>query len=785
MKRSTLLPASLRILSVCCLAALLAAAAAPVAPAAPSGQSSTAPLTNLSHLNFLLDSVPLTPVDGHTTYQLDTEPSAQAPWTYADRNADGTFSRIGGGDLDPATGYYSQGAFNADDIARTAVVYLRHWQQTGSAASREHAFQTLRSLTYLQTSSGPNAGNVVLWQQSDGTLNPSAIPTESPDPSDSAESYWLARTVWALGEGYADFKKVDPAFASFLQDRLHLAVAAMNRGSLGKYPKFDVADGVKVPAWLVNSGADASAEAALGLAAYAKAVPTDAMATTALTRLSEGIALMSSGSVNQWPFGAILPWTKSQSMWHAWGGMAPAALSTSAGVLGRPDLLTAAVKDTAQFTPQLLAAGGPINQWTPTPNDAQIAYGVDCRVEGLVATAKATNAPGLVDVAAVTAAWFFGANPSGEKAYNPATGAAIDGIDPSGSVNLNSGAESTIHTLLTMLTLDANPVLKAKTLGINKKVATNGLRVVEAESGTITGSGTVVTPASAWTGEAIWSGGAYVALNAGGTLSIPVPASDQARNVYPIVNQGVAPAGSTIWTAGTAQLGSTLNGGAGAQGITDAPGKLFPFALKRTLPAGATAVVGSTKGAASLDALLIQPLISTVAVTGSAGDSTLYISSATTTSTRTIGVPKGFVLQQRAFDSTGKPVLDGIALGQSSRVTISAGGFTVVKLLARTKVTLKLSGLTSGALKLGKRVTAKGKVTPTSLAGSKVALTVQKKKSGRWVTVKTKLRLISATGTYSWKYKPLKKGSYRMRAQVAKTARHTAAKTVWRKFKVT
>jgi hypothetical protein len=59
------------------------------------------------------------------------------------------------------------------------------------------------------------------------------------------------------------------------------------------------------------------------------------------------------------------------------------------------------------------------------------------------------------------------------------------------------------------------------------------------------------------------------------------------------------------------------------------------------------------------------------------------------------------------------------------------------------------------------------------------------KKSGRWVTVKTKSRLISATGTNRWEYKPLKKGSYRMRAQVAKTARHTAAKTVWRKFKVT
>ena len=667
------------------LAAGAVASAVP-APAAPGGPPASAPLTNLSHLNWLLDKVPLLPVAGHTTYQESTQPTAQAPWVYANYNSYDNYTHVGGGNPSVGLGgvtYYGQGAFDADDIARTAVVYLRDWKQTGSKASREHAFQILRSLTYLQTSSGPNAGNVVLWQQSDGTLNP-AVAGDTPNPSDSAESYWLARTVWALGEGYADFKNTDPAFASFLADRLHLAVTSLNKQSLAKFGTYDVATGVKVPAWLINDGADASGEAVLGLAAYHRAAPADAMATIALTRLSQGIALMSSGSVNQWPFGAILPWTQSQTFWHAWGGMAPAALASAAGALGRPDLLTAAVKDMAQFTPQLLAAGGPINQWTPTPNDSQIAYGVDCRVEGLVATAKAANAPGLLHLAAVTAAWFFGANPSSSPAYNPATGDAIDGIDPGGKVNLNSGAESTIHTLLTMEALDANPALKAEALGINRTVGVNGLSVVEAESGAITGIGSVVTPGSAWTGAAIWSGGAYVELSSGASVSIPVPVSDTARNLYPVVNQSQAPAGRTAWSAGSTQLGSTPNGGAGAQGIAGAPGKLFPFALKAALPAGATAVVGRSNGAASVDALLIQPLVSTVAVTGPAGNSTLYISSTTTTSTRTISVPKGFVAQQLEFDSTGKPVAragDASAPGGSTRVTIPAGGFTVVRLV--------------------------------------------------------------------------------------------------------
>lgn len=680
---------------------LLGAGAASAAPAARTGLAPAArtgpavltvpaagtagtPLTNLAHLNFLMDTVPLTPVDGHTTYQITEHPSAQAPWTYSDKKADGSYTRVGGGDLDPATGHWSQGAFNADDIARTAVVYLRHWKQTGDLASKERAFQTLRSLTYLQTASGPNAGNVVLWQQADGTLTPSAKPVELPDPSDSAESYWLARTVWALGEGYAAFAGADPAFASFLQERLHLALGSLNKQSLAKFGTYDTADGTKVPAWLITGGADASAEAVLGLAAYVKAAPGDGTASTALSRLGEGIAGMSSGSATQWPFGAILPWNKSRTLWHAWGGMAPAAVATAAGVLHQPALLEAAVKDSAGFTPQLLAAGGPKNAWSPTPGEAQIAYGVDSRVQGLVATAKAAKAPGLLDLAAITAGWFFGANPSGKPAYNPAAGTAIDGIEPDGRVNPNSGAESTIHALLTMLALDNNPGLKAKALGINRTVATHGLSVAEAESGTITGPGSAVKPASAWTGEANISGGAYVSLAAGASLSVPLPAADEPRNIYPIVNQGITPSGSTSWSAGKGPLGSTPNGGAGAQGITDAPGILFPFALRRALPAGAAAVVGTTNGDVALDALLIQPQLSTVSVSGPGGQSTLYVSAAPEPIERKVNLPRGFHLSQEAFDASGQPVARGPqpnGADISGRVAVAPGGFTWVTLV--------------------------------------------------------------------------------------------------------
>src|SRR4029453_11480332 len=164
------------------------------------------------------------------------------------------------------------GAFNADDLTRASVVYLRHWRQFGDSHSREQAYQLLRGVTYLQTSSGPNAGNVVLWMQPDGTLNLTPTPPDNPNPSDSGPSYWLARTIWALGEGYAAFRTIDPAFARFLRERLDLALDALDRQVLDpRYGTYQVVDGLRWPAWLIVDGADASSEALHGLGASVRA----------------------------------------------------------------------------------------------------------------------------------------------------------------------------------------------------------------------------------------------------------------------------------------------------------------------------------------------------------------------------------------------------------------------------------------------------------------------------------------------------------------------------------
>jgi F0F1-type ATP synthase beta subunit len=92
-------------------------------------------------------------------------------------------------------------------------------------------------------------------------------------------------------------------------------------------------------------------------------------------------------------------------------------------------------------------------------------------------------------------------------------------------------------------------------------------------------------------------------------------------------------------------------------------------------------VTGSTDAVAEIDALLLQPLISTVAVSGPDGDSTLYVSADVADTQRRIDVPRGQQLVQQSFDAAGQPVeLPGAGKGaaRSGKVFIAAGGFAQV-----------------------------------------------------------------------------------------------------------
>ncbi|GAB3994329.1 hypothetical protein [Nocardioides marmoraquaticus] len=646
------------------------AAAAPFGTPRPSApqraDAAGAPLTNLDHLDFLGDTATPEPTARHTTYRLEQEPEVGMLWTYADRRDDG-FERIGGGTEDPETGDWTQGAYNADDISRAAIVYVRHFRQTGDHDSLEKARQLLRGLTYMQVTQGRDRGNVVLWMQPDGSLNRSAEPVELPDPSDSDASYWLARTVWALGEAVPAFREEDPRFARFLEQRLALSLGALDRQVLDAYGRYYRADGRRTPAWLVVDGADASAEAVIGLAAY------NADGGTRLSRrverqLAEGIAALSGGDARRWPFGGVLPWGLSRSIWHAWASQMGGALE----VAGRD---RAAQRDAFVFEPWLITSGGPDNGRQPTRADrVQIAYGADSRVQNLLA--HGTRAGD--ELAGVDAAWFFGANASGEPTYDPATGVTIDGVEADGRVNRNSGAESTIHGLLTMLQLDAHPEVAA-IARVAQESGGTGITELQAEAAALSGGATAVEPESRWTGESQYGGTGFARIPAGGRATFEVPEDQPASLVVPVTDHRPGSRAVTSYVVDGRRVGDVRSGAVGAQGRSPAPGALLPQTLGR-IPEGATTLVARTRGAAArLDAVVLQPLVTSRVLAGD-GSATAVLRNADTRPQRTsLAVPGEGTARTRVYDGSGRLVRTARTPASDVAVTLPPGGFAVVR----------------------------------------------------------------------------------------------------------
>lgn len=652
-------------------ASLPAEAGRPSRPGRPPAPS--APLTNLAHLDWLTTTVKLMPSAEHTTYQLDEKPEVGMLWVYADRNADGTYRHTGGGAYDAATNTWGQGAYDVDDIARAAIVYIRHWQLFGDRHSRDLAVEMLRATAYFQTLTGPWAGQFILWMQPDGTLTPSPTPADNPNPADHGDSYWTARCVWALGEGYAAFKKSDPAFARFLAERMELSLKALQRDLLDEhYGHWKDLHGVQVPGWLVTDGADATSEALLGLAAYVR-TSGSTRARRVLRQFAEGVAAFHAGSVRQWPFRALLPWAGALDNWHAWGSEMAQGLAAASEALGDRSLLQPAVGDTAGFTAQLLTSTGPDNGMLPLPVEkVQIAYGADARVRACAEVGRVTGRDGIRDLAGIAAGWFFGANRSGQPTYEPATGVTYDGVEADGRLNRNSGAESTIHGLLTMLELDADPRLKALALASGTIELRNGLTVLEAEGAVRSGGAVAKAPAAAWTGESLWSG-QQVEAPAGATLVWQLPRLGEKLLVQPVVELLPDSSARTTFVADRT-LGTVVHSAVGAQGDAEAPGRLRQVALPHDAADGARVTATVSGGTARLDALAVMPEVATLRASG-AGQVVLLTSKSASAEVRVVEVSGAGAAS--CHDRNGRLVRRVRGTGRV-RVTIPSGGFAVV-----------------------------------------------------------------------------------------------------------
>lgn len=128
----------------------------------------------------------------------------------------------------------------------------------------------------------------------------------------------------------------------------------------------------------------------------------------------------------------------------------------------------------------------------------------------------------------------------------------------------------------------------------------------------------------------------------------------------------------------------------------------------------------------------------------------------------------------------------GATTGRVSVATPNGSGSSATKFTVSGayRFTLQLGGLTGGVLTFGESLAAKGTVRPAGSGGGSVRLTVQQKRGGRWVKAQAVARTVSASGAYSWRYRPATKGAYRIRGAIDPTNVNTLATTPWHRFSV-
>ena len=354
-------------------------------------------------------------------------------------------------------GDIDEGFTCVDDVARAAQVYLRSNKFSSDTSVQSKAFNLIRFILEMQSDNGyfynflfPN-----------NTINKTGA-TSINNPE-----WWSWRALYTLTEASPIVKTKDIQ----LSDKIDIAVNKLIikiKTDLVNIPQTTkLVSGITIPQWLpVGSGTDQAAILILGLIPYCIAT-NDAVLTSYIKKLADGIALMQQGDATHFPYSCFLSW---ENTWHAYASDQAYSLLKAGTFLNDAQYTNKALAEINNFYPWLLQNGMKSSfvvannanqiQLTSEKSFDQIAYGVRPMVFAAIEAYRLTNQEKYADIAGHLAAWFLGTNDAATNIYSSTTGRCYDGITSASNVNRNAGAESTIEALLTLQRVEAYPAVK-------------------------------------------------------------------------------------------------------------------------------------------------------------------------------------------------------------------------------------------------------------------------------------------------------------------------------------
>jgi len=354
-----------------------------------------------------------------------------------------------------------------DDAARAAVFYMKDYKVAGN---KKH-YEMIKNLINFQMYMHADNGFFYNFIWKDYSID-STYKTSVADPN-----WWSWRALWALAEAEKFYQDKDPAFAGLIKKHLDNGIDALDKWLIKEDNSINYV-GFVLPAWLpFETGADQSAVIVKAMSVYYELHKTEKVRAI-IEHLCRGIMEMQQGDEQHLPYGAFLSW---QNTWHAWGNSQSDALIDAGRVLNNKDFISAGTREIKDFYRWLennnyysgftLAKDGNGNSvFKDTTKFPQIAYGIRPIIFSSINAYEVLMDTLYLNIAMKGISWFFKGNPCNALMYDPQTGRGFDGINSYDEVNRNSGAESTIESLLSFARLESNSKAKKQLFDLYKSM---------------------------------------------------------------------------------------------------------------------------------------------------------------------------------------------------------------------------------------------------------------------------------------------------------------------------
>jgi hypothetical protein len=347
-----------------------------------------------------------------------------------------------------------EGIACVDDAARAAVFYLEYYEAYNDSNSLNKFNNLIEFVLHMQAENGLFYN--FIWE--DGSIN-KTYRTSVAEPN-----WWSWRALWALMEYYKQFENLLDDRTIRVKQSIEKTISAVKL-NIPKGREIISIDGIDLPSWLPSKFAsDQAALLVIILSAYYKN-SSDKEILDYLNSLTQGIMMMQLTD-NECEFNsAFLSW---QNIWHGWGNSQAYALLKAYEIVNDEKIKTSALLELNNFYERLIENDF-LNYFKVQKHHehieiiesnkySQIAYNIRPMVFALLEAYDITTDSSYAIKAGQVAQWFIGRNPACAVMYNPHSGIFYDGIENENLINKNSGAESTIEGLLSLLKISLNPI---------------------------------------------------------------------------------------------------------------------------------------------------------------------------------------------------------------------------------------------------------------------------------------------------------------------------------------